>query len=117
MNKPYVKQYDNTGKLLNRINGFYPGKLFLGFAKDEEGKIDESKPMFYPNRAERRAKRTKYTTNNRKPLSDREKLCRNVFVQLIKAKTVYVKDRVENGLDVFKTVLLPEKRIKHLNLN
>jgi hypothetical protein len=99
-NIPYVKQYDNTGKLLNPINGFYPGKLFLGFAKDENGKIDESKPMFYPNRAERRAKQDKYTTNNRKPLSDREKLCRNVFVQSI--------------TNEFGKII---KRIKHLNSN
>jgi hypothetical protein len=100
MNKPYVKQYDNTGKLLNPINGFYPGKLFLGYIKDEQGNEDKSKPLFYPNRAERRSKQQKYTTNNRKPLSDREKLCRNVFVQLIKN---------EAGKIV--------KRIKHLNSN
>jgi hypothetical protein len=99
MNKPYVKQYSEDGVLLNPINGFYPGKLFLGFMKDEEGN-DTKKPLFFPNRAERRAKRTKYTTNNRKPLSDREKLCRNVFVQSI--------------TNEFGKII---KRIKHLNSN
>lgn len=63
MNKPYVKQYDNTGKLLNPINGFYPGKTFLGFMKDEKGNEDKSKPLFYPNRAERRAMMKKRLSN------------------------------------------------------
>jgi hypothetical protein len=97
MNKPYVKQYDDTGNLLNPINGFYPGKLFLGFAKDEEGN-DTKKPLFYHNRAERRSKKDKYTTNNRKPLSDREKLCRNVFVQSITNEFGQVIKRIKHKL-------------------
>lgn len=97
MNKPYVKQFSETGELLNPINGFYPGKTFLGFAKDEKGNPDENKPMFFPNRQERRAKYG-IKTNNRKPLSDREKLCRNVFVQSITNEFGQVIKRIKHKL-------------------
>jgi len=90
MNKPYVKQLDSDGNILNPINGFYPGKLFLGFAKDEKGNDIQSKPLFFPNRAERRFKPKQ--CNNRKNSCSRGKNSRMYSIQIIPAKTVEIKD-------------------------
>lgn len=106
MNKPYVKQFSETGELLNPINGFYPGKTFLGFAKDEKGVEDTSKPMFYPNRAERRNKPK--LGNNRKVTKGRLQ-----FRQFIAAKTVtkFVPD--QNGILTEVGIFYPKRTIIH----
>jgi len=43
MNRPYVKQYDASGQLINPIDGFYPSKT-----------IRPEFPLGFPNRRERR---------------------------------------------------------------
>lgn len=84
MNTPYVKQFSQTGELLNPIvNGFYPGKTFLGNDKD-------GKPIFFPNRKERRSKSK--LCNNRKVTKGRLH-----FKQVIPANTVTKIVEDENG--------------------
>ena len=78
MNKPYVKQFNDSGELLNPLqNGFYPGKTFLGFNNDK-------KPMFFPNRAERRYKAKQH--NNRVNACKRGKNSRLSFIQVVPEK-------------------------------
>lgn len=67
MNKPYVKEYNSQGELLNPVTIDNTGKTFLGY--NPKGEM-----MFYPNRKERR--RMKYSRklfNNRKPVNARKK--------------------------------------------
>jgi hypothetical protein len=111
MNKPYVKQYDDTGNLLNPINGFYPGKLFLGFAKDNNGNPNENKPMFFPNRKERRFKSK--LGNNRKVTKGRLQ-----FKQIIPANTVIKIVPDQNGILFNQEINYPQRIIiqtKNLN--
>lgn len=54
MNKPYVKQYNEVGELLNPIERYYESKMYLGIRK---GLIQNTVvPYYYPNRKERRTK-------------------------------------------------------------
>lgn len=100
MNKPYVKQFSETGELLNPINGFYPGKTFLG------NDIND-KPIFFPNRKERRFKSK--LGNNRKVTKGRLH-----FKQVISANTVFKTVKDENGNLVKKEFNYPQKTIIHI---
>ena len=80
MNKPYVKEYNSEGVLLNPVETSNTGKALLGFNP-------EGKPMFYPNRKERR--RMKYSRklfNNRKPINTRKK---HIFGRITKGLLKY----------------------------
>jgi len=80
MNTPYVKQFNESGDLLNPIqNRFYPGKTFL--FHDSNGK-----PVYYPNREERRRK-SKF--NNRPLSNSRDVNPRLHFIQIINPNAVW----------------------------
>lgn len=51
MNKPYVKQFDKEGKLLNPIQDKYFSKTLIQFIELKGNQV----PVYYPNRKERRA--------------------------------------------------------------
>lgn len=57
-NKPYVKKFDDYGKLLNPIIGKYESKTFLGTKKivNDFNEINYE-PVYLPNRSERRNKK------------------------------------------------------------
>ena len=57
MNRPYVKQYDANGDLINPIDGFYPSKT-----------VRPEFPNGFPNRRERREAlvQTERAFNNKK---------------------------------------------------
>ena len=63
MNKPYVKQFNSEGELINPITKANP---YINYFKSNRGN----------NRKHR-------VINNRKPMSDREIISRLVFVQKI----------------------------------
>lgn len=100
MNTSYVKQFSETGELLNPIqNGFYPGKTFLG--NDINGK-----PILFPNRKERRFKSK--SGNNRKVTEGRLQ-----FKQIIPANTVIKVVPDQNGILFNKEIYYPQRTIIH----
>jgi uncharacterized coiled-coil DUF342 family protein len=55
MNKPYVKQFDKDGDIINPIIGKYESKVFLGTRKVvDEFQQTRFIEMFFPNRQERK---------------------------------------------------------------
>lgn len=69
MNTPYVKKYDENGKLLNPIDGRYESKTYLGTKKvvDPITKVTRFVPQYAPNRRERRAIEKDMKKQNKKP--------------------------------------------------